>query len=140
MAREVLEKAEVEVSDARSVYNGEYVQQAAAPAARSNRPVRRHKRSPVTLIFVVMLVSLVTVLYIWNKITVIRLAEEVNDLQVQYQKILNANEILRAEINQKSKLERIGKIATDQLGLTYPKEQPNWLNVEVDPSGEFRKE
>ena len=61
--------------------------------------------------------------YVWNKITVDRIAVEVNAAQAQYQKITNANDLLRAEINKKSNLERIGKIAA-QLGLTYPKEQP----------------
>jgi cell division protein FtsL len=128
----------MESTDRRIVYNGEFVKQASG--TRTNRPVKRRKRSPVSLVFIVMTVSFLTVSYIWNKITVIRLAEEVNNLQMQHQKILSANEILRAEISQKSKLERIGKIATEQLGLTYPKEQPVWLDVDPDRLREFQEE
>jgi hypothetical protein len=57
-----------------------------------------------------------------------RLAIEVNDLQNQYQKITIASDVLRAEINKKSSLERIGKLA-GQLGLLYPKEQPVWFDI-----------
>lgn len=142
MAKDIVQKIEspfeTESTDRRIVYNGEFVQQASG--TRTNRPVKRRKRSPVSLVFIVMLVSFLTVSYIWNKITVIRLAEEVNNLQMQHQKILSANEILRAEISQKSKLERIGKIATEQLGLTYPKEQPVWLDVDQDRLREFQEE
>ncbi|OLD60827.1 MAG: hypothetical protein AUI33_15155 [Ignavibacteria bacterium 13_1_40CM_2_61_4] len=108
----------------RYVYNGE----SSGPRVndilpRSNRPVRRRKRSPFNIIAALVAISLLIVFYVWNKITVDRIAVEVNAAQAQYQKITNANDLLRAEINKKSNLERIGKIAA-QLGLTYPKEQP----------------
>jgi len=75
-------------------------------------------------------VAVAIVLYISNIIAVNRLAVEVNDLQQKYDAILNENEILRAEINRRSSLERIGRIATEQLGLQHPKEQPQWLEVD----------
>jgi len=135
MTKDVLQTPETPVTEdinsRRFLFNGEYVNETARSSTRGNRRVSRRRRSPFTFLFVVMAISLVVVLYIWNKITVIRLAEEINDLQIQHQKILSANEFLRVGINQKSKLERIGKIATEQLGLTYPKEQPIWF--EVDP-------
>jgi len=113
-------------AERRYVYNGE----ASAPhrgtndiLPRSNRPVKHRKRSPFNIIAALVAVSLLIVFYVWNKITVDRIAVEVNATQAQYQKIMNANDLLRAEINKKSNLERIGKVAA-QLGLTYPKEQP----------------
>ena len=143
MAKDVVERvdqqADSDTAVHQVVYNGEYVSQASYPS-RDNRPVKRRKRSPVSLIFVVMAVSLFFVVYIWNKISVIRLAEEVNNLQVQYQKVSSANEVLRAEISQKSRLDRIGAIATAQLGLIYPKEQPIWLDVDPDRFREAEKE
>jgi len=144
MARDIVEKIETrpesEMTDRRFVYDGEYIRQAAETGMHSNRPMRRRKRSPASLILGVMAISFCTVLYIGNKIAVIRLAEEVNNLQMQHQKILSANEILRAEISQKSKLERIGKFAKEQLGLTYPKEQPVWLDIDPDRLGDSQKE
>jgi cell division protein FtsL len=98
-------------------------------APRVNRPVQRHKRSPLTVIATLVAVSMMTVFYVWTKISVDRLAVEVNELQAQHQKIMNANALLQAEINKKSTLERIGRMAT-QLGLTYPKEQPAWIEVD----------
>ena len=133
MAKDILEQAptaiQTDTTDRRIVYNGEFVSPAKETISRNNRPVKRRKRSPFTFMFILVTASIVVVFYIWNKIAVNRLAGEVNDLQNQYQKILSANEILRAEINQKSKLERIGKIATDKLGMTYPKDQPIWFEL-----------
>jgi cell division protein FtsL len=115
-----------EIAERRYVYNGEF----APGGARTNRPVRRRRRSTFNIVAALATISLVIVFYIWNKITVNRLAEEVNDLQMQYQKTLYANENVRATINKKSSLERIGKIATADLGLTYPREQPVWFAAE----------
>ena len=108
-------------------------------APRSNRPVKNRKRSPFNTIATLVAVSMLIVFYVWNKITVDRLAVEVNELQAQYQKTTNANDLLRAEINKKSTLERIGRMAT-QLGLTYPKEQPAWFEVDGEKLAELETE
>jgi cell division protein FtsL len=121
-----------ELTERRYVYNG----QAGAPhpenAVRGNRPVKRRKQSPFNIIAVVVTVSLLIVFYVWNKITVNQLVWEVNDLQTQHQKILAANEILRAEINKKSTLERIVKVATEQMSMIAPKEQPHLFEVDQE--------
>jgi cell division protein FtsL len=70
------------------------------------------------------------ILYISNIIAVNRLVVEVNDLQQKYAAVMNENEILRAEVNRRASLERIGKIATEKLGLQHPKEQPQTLEVD----------
>jgi len=77
-----------------------------------------------------VVVSILIVLYVWNKLSVNRLAMEINDLQMQYQKVQYSNEVLRADVNRKSSLERIGKIATDKLGMTYTKTQPVPLSID----------
>jgi cell division protein FtsL len=119
-------------SERRYVYNGATTSPTIDNVQRGNRPVKRRKRSPFNIVVVLFAVSILIVFYVWNKITVNRLVVEANEQQQQYQKILYANELLRAEINKKSGLERISKIATGQLGLTYPKEQPIWFNVDSD--------
>ena len=123
-------QAPAEAKDRRFVYNAEPSDVSPDRVMRANRPVRKRPRSTSSLIVALTLISLLVVLYIWNKIMVNRLAEDVNNLQNQYQKIVSANEVLRAEINQKSRLERIGDMATKQLGLTYPKQQPIWFTAE----------
>ncbi len=138
--RPIIDVAEEEppragLAEPRYVYSGG--ESAASPetletiGSRGNRPVKRRRRSPFTIISIIAIGSLLSVFYVWNKITVDRLAVEVNDLQTQYEKILGANEILKAEINKKSSLERIGKAAT-QAGLIYPKDQPVWFTVSED--------
>ena len=111
------------------VYNGQFPTPPSENSFKRNRAVKRRKRSHFNLVFVIFTVSLLIVFYIWNKITVDRLVVEMNDLQNQYQKITNSSEILRAEINKKSSLERISKLAIEQLGLMHPKEQPVWLAI-----------
>jgi len=130
----------VEAKDRRFVYNGEPSTVSTDSVLRPNRPVRRKPRSTSSLIVALMVISLLVVLYIWNKIMVNRLAEEVNNLQNQYQKIVNANEILRAEINQKSRLERIREIATKQIGMTYPKQPPIWFDIEEHDINKVRQQ
>ena len=119
-------------TERRYVYNGDTASHEADFAVRGNKRVKARKRSPFNIIAVLFTISLLIVFYVWNKIAVNRLVVEVNDLQSQYQKILNANEFLRAEINKKSGLERIATIATGQLHLVYPKEQPIWFDVDQE--------
>lgn len=127
-------------AERRYVYNGENaVRPAGDVPVRVNRPVKRRKRSPFNMVATLVAVSLLIVFYVWNKITVDRLAVEVNELQAQYQKTVNANDLLKAEINKKETLERIGKMAT-QLGLTYPKEQPAWFEVDGGKLEELESE
>jgi len=76
------------------------------------------------MIFAILAIAFIAVFFIWNKITVTHLLGDINKMQIEYQKIVGKNEILRAEVNQKSRLERIEKIAQAELGLTYPKEKP----------------
>ena len=149
MAKPLPSEAEtsvVEYKERRHVYNGDTPRALSESPARTNRKVQTRKRSPLVMIMAVLGISLLIVLYVWNKITVDRLVVDVNDLQMQYAKVVNANDILRAEINKKSSLERIGKIAADQLHLISPKEQPIWFEVDADrlkelqPQGYVRDE
>jgi cell division protein FtsL len=119
-------------TERRYVYNGEPLTGKHDGAASPNRPVRRRRRSSFNIIVALVTVSVLIVFYVWNKITVNRLVVEVSELQNQNLKLQNANESLRAEINRKSSLERIGKIATGQVGLVYPKEQPVWFTVDSE--------
>lgn len=122
-------EVETDVKERRYVYSGDAAAKTEPPEFRSNRRMKRKKRSPLKWIIAVAMISAIVVFYIWNKISVDKLTKEIADLEQQQQQISNVNEILRAEINQKSRLERIGKIAAEQLGMMYPKEQPIWFEV-----------
>ncbi len=122
----------VEQRERRYVFGGEGQSPELNALPQRNRPLKRRKRSPFNIIFMLFTCSIIIVFYVWNKITVNRLVVEVSDLQNQYQKIINANEVIKAEINKKSSLERIEKISVGQLNLTYPKEQPVWFTVDEE--------
>jgi hypothetical protein len=70
------------------------------------------------------------VLYISNIIAVNRLASEVSLLQTRFEEIANTNAVLQAEVDRKSAWDRIGKLASEMLGLKYPQEQPTQFEVE----------
>ena len=119
-----------ELKERRHIFNGEpTVTPSVAAGIRTNRKLMSRRRSPVTWLFILALISGIVVFYIWNKITVDKVTKEIAQLEKEHRQVANTNEILRAEINQKSRLERVGRIATDQLGLIYPKEQPVWFQM-----------
>jgi cell division protein FtsL len=114
----------------RYVYGGEPRTQAAGYTLRSNRRATRRRVSTFNIILILFACGIGIVFYVNNIITVNQLAFDVGHLQTRYDKIMNTNAALRAEVSRKSSWERIGGIATEQLGLRYPKEQPVWFDVD----------
>lgn len=114
----------------RHIYGGDPQATVAGYAVRSNRKAIRRKRSTFNSILLLFGVGIAIVLYINNILAVNTLLREVNQLQSTHEKIANTNQMLRAEIDGKSDMERIGRVATEQLGLTFRKEQPFWLEVD----------
>jgi len=123
----------VEQEYRRLLYDGD-IEQSTVSQGVAYRPVRSRvkdrKVSTFNVILVLFGLAAAVVLYISNVIAVTQLAAEVNALEKRYQTVLNSNELLRAELNRKSSLERIGKIAGEELGLRYPQEQPAWIRVD----------
>jgi len=115
--------------------------QAATPgyAIRPNRRATRRKISMFSIVLLLMAFGAGTVFYISNVISVNRLAVEVGDLRTKLEKVQNTNAGLHAEINKKSGWERIGKIATEELGLQYTKEQPGFFNIDQKKLEELKK-
>lgn len=95
-----------------------------------NRPFRRRKVSNFNILLSLFLLAVVSVLYVSNIIAVNRRVVEVEELKMAFNKIENMNEILRSEISRKSSMERITKIATEQLGMQYPKQPPIWFEID----------
>jgi cell division protein FtsL len=91
---------------------------------------RKRKSSTFNVMATLFLAAVAIVLYISNIIAVNRLVVEVGELQQKYAAVVNSNEILRAEVNRRSSLERIGRIASEQLGLQHPKQQAHMLEVD----------
>ncbi len=105
----------------------EFVRQA---LAGKNKPVVRRKVSPFNLMLAIMGSAIAIVLYVGNVIAVEQLLKEVADKQAKLQQIQNEQEMLKAQINRMSSLERIRKMAEDDLGLRNPKDPPQWIQVD----------
>lgn len=116
----------------RYIFGGDVHTKAPGYAIRQNKTGIRRKASTFNIILILFGTAVAIILYIGNIIAVNQLAVEVNQLQTKLDKIENINAVLQAEINRKSGLERIGKIATEQFGLQYPKEQPTWFEVDEE--------
>jgi len=99
--------------------------------------------STFNILLALFVLGAAIVFYIDNIIVVNRLVVDVNALQVKYQRQIETNATLQAEVNRKASLERIGKIASESLDMIYPQEQPEWLTVDSDlqeRAAQIRKE
>ncbi len=116
----------------RYIYGGEKRSSVSAGPSptRPNRRVTRHRFSTFNTILILFGVSLVIVLYVNNILTIDLLASDIGKLQTRYAAIQNTNAALQAEINRKSSWDRIGRTATEQLGLVFPKEQPQAFDID----------
>ena len=119
------------------VYNGtaHTLYDDAAPTntlqAPEKKKQKRRKISPFTIVLLLLGGAVSSVLYIGNILTVGHLMIQNNQLQIKHQQILNEQELLKAQINRLSGMERIQQLAHDQLGLQNTKQLPVW--IEIDP-------
>lgn len=100
---------------------------------RANRKITGRRVSIFNVIVLLFVAGIAIVLYVNNILAVNQLAYEVNRLQIRVDSLTNVNTILLAQVNRKSGLEQIGRIATQELRLQYlpPGEQP--VLLELDP-------
>jgi cell division protein FtsB len=125
------------------VYNGTMPspdptqQSSPLPGVTRNRRTTRRKYSPFNIILSLLLIAVVSVLYISNILAVGRLSRQINDLEQIHQRMQNEQELLRAQINRLSSLERIGKDAGAALGLGTPTTTPVWLEVDRERIAEL---
>lgn len=98
-------------------------------AIRQNKRGIKRKGSTFNIILLLFCCGVAIILYVSNILTVNRLAYEVDQLQTQYNKIVETNRVLEAEINRKSAFDRISRLAQD-IGLDHPTEQPEWISVD----------
>jgi cell division protein FtsL len=94
-----------------------------------NKKQSRRKVSPFTIILILLGGAVASVLYIGNILAVGRLMAQNNQLQIKHRQILNGQELLKAQINRLSSLERIQQVARDQLGLQNSKQLPVWIEI-----------
>lgn len=117
--------------------------QAAAPgyAVRHNARVVKSRRRTKTsnIVGILILVAVLAVMYVGNVIAVNNLAKEVNDLNARYIQILSTNEVIKAEINRKTSLERISLLAQEKLNMVNPTEAPVWFEVSAEKVNEVKE-
>ena len=106
---------------------------------RNRKLAAPRKVSTFNIILMLFAAATVIVLYVSNIIAVSQLMSEINTLNGQYQKALNEQEILKAEINRLSSLERINRKAAEELGLVNLKTPPVWLNVDPEKIREVQE-
>jgi cell division protein FtsL len=105
---------------------------------RNRRPAGR-KVSPFNVVVLLFAAAVVIVLYISNIIAVDQLMNDINALQNQRQRILMEQEILKAQINRLSSMERIRQKAEEDLQLRNPKQPPEILPVDRDKIEELEQ-
>ncbi len=126
------------VRDKRYIFNGDPQAHNAGYAVRPNRKVTRRKVSTFNIILWLFGIGIAIVLYVDNIIAINRLSFEVNQLQTKYDGVVNTNATLRAEVTRKAAWERIGKNATEQLGLMFPTERPTLFDVDQEKIATLR--
>jgi len=127
----------------RYIYNGERQNTVTGYAVRVNKPATRRRVSPFNLIVGLLIVGTVIVMYISSIITVNEIAANIGTLQTRYQRLLDSNAALQAEVNRKASRDRISPIAREQLGLLDAREQPERITLDpdlVDRAATVRKE
>ncbi len=101
------------------------------PQTARNKKQKKRRVSPFTVVLLLLGGAVSSVLYIGNILAVGHLMVQINQLQIKHKQILNEQELLKAQINRMSGLERIQQFAQGQLGLRNPRQLPVW--IEVDP-------
>ncbi len=114
----------------RYVFGGDRQTRIAGYAVRQNRRGVRRKRSTFNIIAAIFIAGVFIVLYISNILAVNRLAQGVNEQQLRLDKLIGANQVLRAEIDRKARWERVGRIAAEELNLRHPSVQPTWFDAD----------
>ncbi len=136
---ELLDRARGDILEERRVYKGDPQSKTPGYAVRPNRKAVRRRRSTFHIVLILFGCGAGIVLYVSNILRVNQIALEVNQLQTRYDKLVNDNQVIRAEIDRKSGWDRISKIAVDDIGLQYPKEQPTWFDVDAEKIEELSR-
>ena len=101
-------------------------------AVRQNKHGARKRLSTFNFIIGLFALGILVVLYINNTIAVDELTGENNALRLKKLRQLDLNAAIQAEVNRKSSLERVGRIAVDRLGMVYQREAPQTFEIPSD--------
>jgi cell division protein FtsL len=96
----------------------------------NKRKPRGTRLSLLNVILLLFILASAIVFYTNNTIAISRLLVEISALKKENEKIVNSNAFLAKSVDGLSSLERIGQIASQRLGMIYPKRRPIALEVE----------
>jgi cell division protein FtsL len=91
---------------------------------KPGRARRKSNLSPFSIMLIFFFTAVGIILYVNNAIVVNALVTKQNTLKSDYDRHRAMNEKLQLEINKLSALERIEKIAKDELQLQYAQQKP----------------
>ena len=114
----------------RFVYSGEAGGGSSEFLTRGNKPLKRRRKSPFKIVSLIAVVSILIVFYVWNKITVNRLSDEVDALEVKQKDIESIIMDYNAEIGRKSSRDRVEELAQKKVGMIHNPDQPMFFEVE----------
>jgi cell division protein FtsL len=100
---------------------------------RGNKPLKRRRKSPFKIVSLIAAISIVIVFYVWNKITVNHLNDEIKKLEAKTDVLEGNISRYRAAIGQKSELGRVEQKAKSELGMIPNPEGQNFFEVENYP-------
>jgi hypothetical protein len=128
-------EAQLPLFNDRPIYGGDtvlYDPQESVPgyAARPARKPAVRKTKMSTIMLAVFIVVVGCLFYTSTVIAVLRLGREMNELTMRYNTVISTNEVLRADINRKSNLERIALLAREKAGMINPREAPTWFEID----------
>jgi cell division protein FtsB len=104
-----------------------------------NKKQKKRKVSPFSIVMFLLGGAVSSVLYIGNILAVGHLIVQINQLQIKHQQILGEQELLKAQINRLSGLERIQQLAQDQLGLQQSRRLPVWIEINPERMNEVEE-
>ena len=104
-----------------------------------NKKQKKRRVSPFAIVILLLGGAVSSVLYIGNILAVGHLVVQISQLQTKHQQILNEQELLKAQINRLSGLERIQQIAHDQLGLRNTRQLPVWIEISPERISEVEE-
>jgi cell division protein FtsL len=88
-------------------------------------------RAYISHIFLVVVIVLGSLAYLWGHVESLRQREDLARLSVEREALLRRQEGLNAKIAGLTLSTRIGRIASDKLGMGYPSEAPRNLYLKA---------
>ena len=106
---------------------------------RSHLHLKKEKNLRLKFSVILMVLILLSIIYIWQRVTVLTLANEIKSLNVQIGNQQKEYKYLQVEVASLSSVERIERLAKE-MGFIYPSLEQIGLLPEAPDSAIFKRE